>query len=69
MSRSSALNKNINFDLHINTIHCMWNYVSFMTYLHINNYKNFKSLETFVWEKIPKSDTSWLPIGENLDNE
>ena len=69
MSRSSALNKNINFDLHINTIHCMWNYVSFMTYLHINNYKNFKSLETFVWEKIPKSDTSWLPIGESLDNE
>jgi hypothetical protein len=47
----------------------MWNYVSFMTYLHINNYKNFKSLETFVWEKIPKSDTSWLPIGESLDNE
>ena len=42
----------------------MWNYVYFMTYLHINNDKNFKSLETFVWDKIPASDTSWLPIGE-----
>ena len=64
MTRDSAMNKNINFDNHVNTIHSMWNYVYFMTYLHINNDKNFKSLETFVWDKIPASDTSWLPIGE-----
>ena len=69
ITRDSAMNKNINFDNHVNTIHSMWNYVYFMTYLHINNDKNFKSLETFVWEKIPKSDTSSLPIGEENSDE
>ena len=64
ITRDSALNKNINFNKHINNIHNIWNYVFFMVYLHINNERNFKSLETFVWEKILQNHTSWFPIGE-----
>ena len=64
ITRDSALNNNINFDRHVNNIHNIWNYVNFLAYLHINNERNFKSLETFIWGKIPKNDTSWLPIGE-----
>ena len=42
----------------------MWNYVYFLTYLHINNSNNFKMLETSVWDKLEESDTSWIPIKE-----
>ena len=66
ITRDVALNNNINFDHHVNNIHCIWNYVNFIAYLHINNERNFKSLETFIWGKIPKNDTSWLPIGKKF---
>ena len=64
ITRDSALNKNINFNKHVNNIHNIWNYVFFIAYLHFNNERNFKSLETFVWEEILQNHTSWLPIGE-----
>ena len=64
ITRDSALNKNINFNMHVNNIHNIWNYVFFIAYLHFNNERNFKSLETFVWEEILQNHTSWLPIGE-----
>ena len=46
-------------------VHDMWNYVYFLTYLHINNSNNFKILETSVWDKLEESDTSWIPIMED----
>jgi hypothetical protein len=64
ITRDSAMNKNINFEQHVKNVHNIWNYVYFIAYLHINNEKNFKSLETKVLRKIKQADTSWLPIGE-----
>ena len=64
ITRDGAMNKNINFEKHIKNVHNLWNYVYFIAYLHINNEKNFKSLETIVLKKIKEGDTSWLPIGE-----
>ena len=64
ITRDGAMNKNINFEKHIRNVHNIWNYVYFIAYLHINNEKNFKSLETIVLKKIKEGDTSWLPIGE-----
>ena len=64
LTRDDAINKNIDFDKHVREVHDMWNYVYFLTYLHINNSNNFKMLETSVWDKLEESDTSWIPIKE-----
>ena len=64
LTRDDAINKNIDFDKHVREVHDMWNYVYFLTYLHINNSNNFKMLETSVWSKLEESDTSWIPIKE-----
>ncbi len=69
MNRDSAMNKNIDFEKHTNSVHYLWNYVYFLTHLHINNPNNFKSLESFVWNKIHKKDTSWIPINEDDDKD
>ena len=64
ITRDRAMNKNINFEKHVKNVHNIWNYVYYIAYLHINNEKNFKTLETKVLNKIEQGDTSWLPIGE-----
>ena len=64
LTRDDAINKNIDFDKHVREVHDMWNYVYFLTYLHINNSNNFKMLETSVWDRLEESDTSWIPIKE-----
>ena len=69
MTRDSAMNKNIDFDMHRETVHNLWNYVYFLTYLHINNQNNFKMLESAVWNKIHKMDTSWIPTREKEDDK
>ena len=68
ITRDRAMNKNINFEKHVKNVHNIWNYVYYIAYLHINNEKNFKSLETKVLNKIEEGDTSWLPIGEENCN-
>ena len=69
MSRDDAINKNIDFDLHRETVHNYWNYIYFLTYLHINNENNFKMLESSVWDKLLYMDTSWIPIMEDDKEE
>ena len=64
MSRGFAINKNVDFNEHRKTVHNYWNYVYFLTYLHINNENNFKKLESNVWNKLLESDTSWIPLNE-----
>ena len=64
ITRDRAMNKNINLEKHVKNLHNIWNYVYYIAYLHINNEKNFKTLETKVLNKIEQGDTSWLPIGE-----
>ena len=69
MTRDDAINKNIDFDLHRETVHNYWNYVYFLTYLHINNENNFKMLESSVWDKLLDMDTSWIPLMEDDKDE
>ena len=64
LTRDDAINKNIDFNKHVKEVHDMWDYVYFLTFLHINNSNNFKMLETSVWDKLEESDTSWIPIKE-----
>jgi hypothetical protein len=53
--------KNYDFDHHTLHDHNVWNYVYFLTYLHLNNSSQFKKLESTVWAKLNEKDTSWLP--------
>jgi len=68
ISRDSCLNKNIDFDYHVKKVHNSWDYVSFMTYLMINDPNNFNKSEHYVWKKITNSidNISWIP-GEQED--
>lgn len=61
INRDNAMNSNIDFDKHTSEKHSLWNYVYFITYLHINNPNDFKNLESFVWNKIHNKDISWIP--------
>lgn len=69
IDRDTCVTKNIDFDSHILNDHYVWNYVYFLTYLHLNNSSQFKKLESTVWIKLNEKDTSWLPnISENNGN-
>lgn len=68
MNRDNAMNSNIDYNTHVKTDHDIWNYVYFLTYLHINNPNDFKFLETYVWEKIHLKDNSWIPIYKQTDD-
>jgi hypothetical protein len=62
LDRDSSLQKNIDFNEHVENDHFLWSYVNFLTYLHTNNPSNFKALESHVWTCISQNDTSWIPI-------
>ena len=40
----------------------MWNYVYFLTYLHIGDSNDFNELEKVVWGNAFKKDISWIPV-------
>jgi hypothetical protein len=69
LSRDYCLVKNINFDKHIKLDHNIWNYVYFLTYLHLNNPNDFNINEGNVWDKLFENDYSWIPIENKNDNE
>lgn len=62
LTRDDCLKQNIDFDLHVNKEHFIWNYLYFLTYLHINDPNNFNSIENYVWEKLEQQDITWIPI-------
>ena len=62
ISRDNSLTKRIDFDNHIHGVHNMWNYVYFLTHLHINNPNEFNKIESSVWKKLIEKDYSWLPL-------
>ena len=62
LTRDDCLKKNIDFDSHVKTEHFVWNYLYFLTYLHINDPNNFNSIENYVWEKLEEQDITWIPI-------
>ena len=61
IDRDTCVTKNINFDNHVNNDHYVWNYVYFLTYLHLNDPSKFKKIQKVVWEKLISKDTSWFP--------
>ena len=67
LSRDDCLTKNIDFNTHVKTVHYVWNYVYFLTYLHTNNPNDFNSIENFVWEKLEEQDFGWIPIDSNAE--
>ncbi len=62
MARDDGINENIDFNLHIDDVNDMQNYVCFLEYLHINNSNNFKIFETSVWDNLEESNASWVLI-------
>ena len=62
LTRDDCLKKNIDFDSHVKKEHFLWNYLYFLTYLHINDPNNFNSIENNVWEKLEEQDITWIPI-------
>ena len=69
LSRDECLLNNINFERHIKLDHNIWNYVYFLTYLHLNNSNDFNVNENNVWEKLFQNDNNWIPIKKNEENE
>jgi inositol 1,4,5-triphosphate receptor type 3 len=62
MSRDQSLKKKIDFKVHLNEDHYVWNYVYFLTHLHIMNQTEFNPLQRHVWNCLSQNDISWIPI-------
>lgn len=67
LSRDDCLTKNIDFNTHVATVHYVWNYVYFLTYLHTNNPNDFNYIENCVWEKLEEQDFGWIPIDSGAE--
>ena len=65
LTRDDCLKINKDFNWHVKEKHFLWNYLYFLTYLHINDPNNFNSIENYVWEKLEEQDITWIPIKEN----
>ena len=50
-----------NFSIHVNKIHNMWNYVSYMIFVKLSNVHDLNSINSYAREKIDNKDVSWLP--------
>ena len=69
ISRDDCLKKNIDFDTHVVKEHNVWNYVYFLTYLHLSNANDFNRVENSVWEKLIEQDYGWIPMAEVEDDD
>lgn len=69
ISRDDCLKKNIDFDTHVVKEHNVWNYVYFLTYLHLSNANDFNRVENSVWEKLIDQDYGWIPMAEVEDDD
>jgi hypothetical protein len=65
LSRETSTKKFIDFDKHVASDHLLWNYVSFIVYLYVNNPMDFNELEFKAWNKLRVQDISWVPIDDN----
>ena len=68
-TRDDCLKDNINFDNHVKETHFIWNYLYFLTYLHISDPNNLNSIENYVWEKLEDQDITWIPIKNDKKDE
>ena len=62
VTKDESLKKKIDIKAHCKEDHYVWNYVYFLTYLHISNQNEFNPLQSVVWAKLSKNDISWIPI-------
>ncbi len=62
LSKDESMNQKIDFKQHTLVDHKMWNYVYFLTYLHVSNPNDFNYLQDFVWDSLPGKDPSWIPV-------
>ena len=62
LSRDDCISRNIDFENHVKKTHYLWNYVYFMTSLHLRNVLDFNRIEKYVWDKLGNQDFSWLPL-------
>ena len=63
-----------NFSVHIDKEHNLWNYVSYMIFVKLNNLHDLNSINSYAREKIDNKDISWLPsckdfLNSNKDNK
>jgi hypothetical protein len=64
MSRDDSLKKKIDFDRHVKH-HSLWNYVYFLTHLHVINQREFNPLQSHVWDCLLENDITWIPISKD----
>ena len=68
LSRDACLTRNIDFNKHVANEHFLWNYVYFLTYLHVNNPNDFNRIENSVWSRLEEQDFGWIPIENTGDD-
>jgi inositol 1,4,5-triphosphate receptor type 3 len=62
MSQDQSLKQKIDFKEHVDEDHYVWNYVYFLTHLHIMNQADFNPLQQYVWNCLVQNNISWIPI-------
>ena len=67
LTRDDCLRKNMDFESHVKNEHFVWNYLYFLTYLHINDPNNFNSIENYVWDKLEEQEINWIPIKDDAE--
>ena len=68
LSRDACLTRNIDFNKHVANEHFLWNYVYFLTYLHVSNPNDFNRVENSVWSRLEEQDFGWIPIENTGDD-
>ena len=69
MTRDSAMNKNIDFDMHRATVHNLWNYVYFLSYLYMKDESQYNIMEYKIMSSINELNLSWIPFAGNNDDD
>ena len=68
LTSDDCLARNLDFEEHVTKTHNLWNYVYFLTYLHLGNVNDFNRVKKYVWDKLGNQDYSWIPL-ENSKKE
>ena len=69
ITKDQSLKKKMDFEVHRRQDHKPWNYVFFLTYLHITNSNNFNGLENQVWQMLRRKDITWIPSYSDDDKD
>lgn len=56
------LDKGKGYIYHVKQEHYLWNYIYFKAYLQQKDRSSYDGNESYIFDKIEKSDVSWFPI-------